>query len=84
MGRVQPTIVFAFFAGIAIERLIIRPMQRRPVIAIVIVFIGLLVIVNSIAGWIFGTPSRPSPSRSRSASYGNRYISTHEVGHRSS
>jgi branched-chain amino acid transport system permease protein len=35
------TLVFSFLAGVAIERMIIRPVERAPVLTIVIVFIGL-------------------------------------------
>ena len=31
----------------------IRPVENAPILAIVIVFIGLLVIFNSLAGWIY-------------------------------
>jgi branched-chain amino acid transport system permease protein len=47
------TLVFSFAAGVAIERIIIRPVERGPELTIVIVFIGLLLILNSLAGWIF-------------------------------
>ncbi|MGH6980358.1 MAG: ABC transporter permease subunit, partial [Stellaceae bacterium] len=36
------TVVFAFAAGVVIERLVIRPFHNLPVIALIIVFIGLL------------------------------------------
>jgi branched-chain amino acid transport system permease protein len=75
------TIVFAFAAGVAIERLVIRPFHSLPIIALIIVFIGLLVIVNSTASWIFGTTLKtfPSPFPSE-ALWGNHYISNHELG----
>jgi len=80
-GAFLLTVVFAFAAGIAIERLVIRPFHDRPVIALVIVFIGLLVIVNSMASWIFGTTLKTFPSPFPSAAlFGNRYISNHELG----
>ena len=47
------TIGIAFVAGVAIERIIIRPVENAPVLSVVIVFIGLLVIFNSTAGWIY-------------------------------
>jgi branched-chain amino acid transport system permease protein len=75
------TLIFAFVAGVAIERLVIRPFHRLPVIALIIVFIGLLVIVNSTASWIFGTTLKTFPSPFPAAPiFGNHYISNHELG----
>jgi branched-chain amino acid transport system permease protein len=75
------TLVVSFIAGVAIERIIIRPVERAPVLTIVIVFIGLLLILNSLAGWIFSytIKSFPSPFPSN-AWYGSKYMSSHEVG----
>src|SRR3954470_7232526 len=47
------TLVVAFVLGVAIERIVIRPVEGAPVLTIVIVCIGLLVILNSVAGWIY-------------------------------
>jgi branched-chain amino acid transport system permease protein len=75
------TVIFAFVAGVAIERLVIRPFHNLPVIALIIVFIGLLVIVNSTASWIFGTTLKtfPSPFPAEPL-WNNHYISNHELG----
>src|SRR5260370_24647980 len=58
------TIVLSLIGGIVIERVIIRPMENAPILASVIVFIGLLVIFNGVAGWIFTYTIKrfPSPS----------------------
>src|SRR5271156_3367469 len=37
------TVVFSFLAGVAIERVVLRPVANAPVLALVIVFVGLLV-----------------------------------------
>jgi branched-chain amino acid transport system permease protein len=75
------TVIFAFVAGVAIERLVIRPFHNLPVIALIIVFIGLLVIVNSTASWIFGTTLKTFPSPFPAAPlWNNHYISNHELG----
>ena len=57
------TIIVAFVGGVVIERVVIRPARHAPVLAIVIIFIGLLVILNSMAGWIwtYTTQIFPSP-----------------------
>ena len=48
------TLVSSFAADVAIEQIIIRLVERGPVRNIVMVFIGLLLILNSLAGWISG------------------------------
>jgi branched-chain amino acid transport system permease protein len=75
------TVVSAFVGGVAIERLIVRPVENAPILAVVIVFIALLVIVNSLAGWIFTYTIKPFPSPFPSQPlFGNSYVSSHELG----
>src|SRR5262249_27245089 len=63
------------------ERVVVRRVEHAPVLSVVIVFIGLLVICNSLAGWIFGfsikAMASPFPS---DAWYGSAYLSAHELG----
>jgi branched-chain amino acid transport system permease protein len=75
------TLVFSFVAGVLIERIVVRPVENAPVLTVVIVFIGLLVITNSMAGWIFSytIKSFPSPFPSN-AWYASSYLSAHEIG----
>lgn len=48
------TVVISFIGGVVIERVFIRPVEDKgSVLVLVIVFIGLLVIFNSVAGAIF-------------------------------
>src|SRR3954452_20161195 len=47
------TVLAAFVFGVLIERVVIRPVERAPVLAVVVVFIALLLILNSVTGWIF-------------------------------
>jgi branched-chain amino acid transport system permease protein len=56
------TVALAFAGGILIQRLIIRPVEQAPVLTIVIVCIGLLVILNSVAGWLYSYVIKPFPS----------------------
>jgi branched-chain amino acid transport system permease protein len=75
------TLAFAFAAGVAIERLIIRQFEKAPVLSVVAVFIGLLLIINSAAGWQFDYTIKPFPSPfANDAWYGSAYMSPHEVG----
>ncbi len=75
------TIGVSFLAAAVIQLAIIRPLAGAPVLASVIVFIGLLLVFNSIAGWIFSYTIKtfPSPFPSEPL-WANSYISTHEVG----
>jgi branched-chain amino acid transport system permease protein len=75
------TLVLSFAGGVLIERVVIRPFARAPVLAAVCVFIGLLAIFNSLAGFIFTYPlkSFPSPFPAQ-AWYGTTYMSPHETG----
>src|SRR6187399_1174875 len=47
-GAFAITVVSAFVGGVLIERIIIRPVENAPILAVVIVFIALLVIFNSL------------------------------------
>jgi branched-chain amino acid transport system permease protein len=73
------TLLGAFVMGYLVERLILRWFARAPVFSVVIVLIGLLLLFNSLAGWIFGHETRAFPSlfpRSWTTSFG----SAHELG----
>ncbi len=50
------------FLGMAIERVDIRPVENAPVLAAVVVTIGLLLIFNSLAGWIYSYTVQDFPS----------------------
>ena len=75
------TVLISFVAGVVIERIIIRPVEHAPVLAIITVFVALLVIFNSVAGWIFTYTIKvfPSPFPEQPL-FGNRFISSHEMG----
>jgi len=73
------TVLGAFVLGVLIERIVIRPVENAPVLAVVVVFIGLLVILNSVAGWIFSYTIKSFPSPFPPA-LGLRYMSPHQVG----
>jgi len=47
------TLLASFLGGMAIERVVIRPVENAPVLAAVVVTIGLALIFNSLAGWIY-------------------------------
>jgi len=76
------TLGFAFFFGLGIQRTVIRPVERRPEIVIVIVTIGLLIAINGLVGWIWGgeTKALDSPFPNRSWEIGGVAISIQDVG----
>ncbi len=76
------TLVLAFLGGVVIERAIIRPMANAPVLSTIIVFIGLLVIFNSVAGWIYtyDIKSFPSPFPETPVNIGNSVFGSHSLG----
>jgi branched-chain amino acid transport system permease protein len=75
------TVGFAFVLGVVIERVVIRPVENAPVLAVVVVFIGLLVILYSIAGWIYTYTIKSFPSPfPKEPLFGIRYMSPHELG----
>ncbi|HEY4887761.1 MAG TPA: branched-chain amino acid ABC transporter permease [Candidatus Dormibacteraeota bacterium] len=56
------TLVIAFAGGIAIQRIVIRPVERAPILTMVIVTLGLATLVNGLAGFFFGYVPRSFPS----------------------
>jgi branched-chain amino acid transport system permease protein len=75
------TLVLSFLIGLVIERVVVRPIENKPILTVVVVFVGMLFILNSIAGWIYGydLKSFPSPFPAN-AWYASRYMSAHELG----
>jgi branched-chain amino acid transport system permease protein len=75
------TLGVSFLLGVFIQSVILRPVQNASFFSVVIVFIGLLIIFNSLAGWIFtySVKTFPSPFPTRAGLIGN-YLSGHEVG----
>jgi branched-chain amino acid transport system permease protein len=56
------TLAASFLGGMIIERVVIRPVENAPVLAAVVVTIGLLLIFNSVAGWIYSYTVQDFPS----------------------
>jgi branched-chain amino acid transport system permease protein len=75
------TLAMSFAMGVFVERVVIRPAMHAPALSVVIVYIGLMVILNSVAGWVFGYDTRafPSPFPTEPL-FGNHYLGSHELG----
>jgi branched-chain amino acid transport system permease protein len=56
------TLGLAFVGGVLVERVVIRPVERAPVVTVVIVTVGLLIGLNGAAFWIWGGDTRAFPS----------------------
>jgi branched-chain amino acid transport system permease protein len=76
------TLGASFLGGLAIERLVVRHFHDKPVLNGVIVFIGLLVIFQSVAGWIWTFDIRqfPTPFPSQPVVVGEIYFRAHDFG----
>jgi branched-chain amino acid transport system permease protein len=76
------TLVLAFVAGIAIQRLVIKPVERGPVLTLVIITLGLATLINGLAGFIFGYVPRsfPSPFSSDSIDLLGVFVSWRDLG----
>jgi branched-chain amino acid transport system permease protein len=61
-GAIALTLVLSFIGGMVIERVIIRPVEGGEPLVLVIVTLGLLILLNSAAGWIWGFSNRSFPS----------------------
>jgi branched-chain amino acid transport system permease protein len=75
------TVLVSFIGGVVIERVVVRPFARAPILASVIVSIGLAFIFNSLAGYLYGysVTSFDSPFGDRPL-FGAGYMSAHEAG----
>jgi branched-chain amino acid transport system permease protein len=74
------TVLVSFVLGMLIERVIIRPVEHAPILTVVIVFIGLLVILNSVAGWIYSYTIKSFPSPFPPEAVFGGLMSAHELG----
>jgi branched-chain amino acid transport system permease protein len=81
-GAFLATLVIAFVGGVVIQRVIIRPVEDKPILTIVIVTLGLLVICNSIAGWVWTYLQKPFPSPfpREPIRVGNVVFGAHDLG----
>jgi branched-chain amino acid transport system permease protein len=76
------TLAIAFVGGVATERVLIRPVENKPILTIVIVTIGLLIALNGLAGWIWGADVKAfdSPFPNNTWDIAGVAVSTQDVG----
>ena len=56
------TVAISFAGGVAVERAVIRPVERAPTLTVVIVTLGLFFVVNGAARWIWSPETRSLPN----------------------
>ena len=61
-GAFLLTLMFSFVMGVVLQRILLEPLANAPVLASVGAFLGLLLIFNNIAGWLFSYTLKPFPS----------------------
>jgi branched-chain amino acid transport system permease protein len=67
-GAFALTLLIAFAGGVALERLVVRPVEGGPVLTVVILTIGLFILLGGLSNWIWKAevrsfpPSRPFPT----------------------
>jgi branched-chain amino acid transport system permease protein len=76
------TLLIAFAGGVAVERVLIRPIEHRPEIVIVIMTIGLLITLNGLTGWIWGPEVKAfdSPFPNDTVVVGGVAVSVRDIG----
>lgn len=55
-------VVLSFVGGVALERVVIRPVERAPILTTILVTLGLFAIFNGLSGLIWGYTIRTFPS----------------------
>ncbi len=74
-------VLVSFVLGVAVERVVLRPLHHAPVLSIVVVFIGLLTIFHSMAGAIWGHTIKEFPSPFPRITFpGSGYFGPHQAG----
>src|SRR5213595_3067082 len=75
-------LAIAFTGGVAIERIVIRPVENAPVLTIVIITLGLALLLNGLMSVIWGGGNRPfrGPFSTRTIDVGGVPISVQDIG----
>jgi len=81
-GAIAVTLAVSFLAGVVIERTIIRPVESASALRVVIVTLGLLLVFNQGAGWIwdFLIKKFPDPFPARIYEAGDLRLSMQTIG----
>ncbi|MDT7951519.1 MAG: branched-chain amino acid ABC transporter permease [Acetobacteraceae bacterium] len=74
------TVAVSFVMGAVIQRVLLTPLAGSPVLASVGVFIGLLLIFNSAAGWLFGYTLKQFPTPFDGPPVMGGFVTPHDLG----
>jgi branched-chain amino acid transport system permease protein len=76
------TLLLAFAGGVLIQRIVIRPIERAPILTMVIVTLGLATLFNGLAGFLFGYVPRsfPSPFSVVTVNVAGAFVSYRDLG----
>jgi branched-chain amino acid transport system permease protein len=74
------TIGISFVGGVAIERIVFKPLKNAPVLSHVVVFIALFAILNSGAGFIWDYQIKDFPTPFGTAPLLGNLVSAHNAG----
>lgn len=74
-------ILFGFLLGVAVERLALRPAQDAPLVSLLIVSLGVALMLNAVASWVWGyeTQNLPYALKGPPLVLGNIIISRHDL-----
>ncbi|WP_163852231.1 branched-chain amino acid ABC transporter permease [Pseudooceanicola aestuarii] len=74
------TIIMAFCGGVAIDRVLFRPLAKAPVLTHLAGFVALFMILNSVAGLVWDFTIKPFPYPFGTSPFlGSSLISTHQA-----
>lgn len=75
------TILLSFLLGIVLERVLMRPLRHASPLSQLILFVGLMAILNSLAGTIWDFNVKPFPSPFGTSPFlGSILVSVHQAG----
>ncbi len=76
------TLAISFGGGVVLQRVVIRPVERKPALTVVTVTIGLFLLINASVRWIWGTQPKtlPSPFPTRAVNVGGVAMSILDLG----
>jgi branched-chain amino acid transport system permease protein len=76
------TLAIAFAGGVLIQRVVIRPVERAPLLTLVIMTLGLATLVNGLAGFMWGYVPRafPSPFPVQTVNLLGVFVSYQDIG----
>ena len=75
------SVAVSFAGGLLVQRIVLRPIEKAPVLTNVIVFIGLLLIFNALSGMLFDHTIKAFASPFPKDSFlANKYFTAHQLG----